>query len=196
MPLVIERHRLGGTCVNVGCVPKKIMWNAALNSRHALHDAGGYGFDIAIGRQDWALLKRRRDDYIAAPATTSTSATSPSAGRSNCSAGMRDCSIGRSGAGQLISTLTAEQRGARHRRPADGAAAARRGARHHFRWLLRARARDRSSVAIVGAGYIAAELGGIFSALGAHTTMVMRHERILRHLDAMLGDGADADHAR
>ena len=26
---VIEPHRLGGTCVNVGCVPKKVMWNAA-----------------------------------------------------------------------------------------------------------------------------------------------------------------------
>ena len=29
--VVIEPGRLGGTCVNVGCVPKKIMWNAAGN---------------------------------------------------------------------------------------------------------------------------------------------------------------------
>ena len=36
--LLIERGRMGGTCVNVGCVPKKIMWNAA-NIRHAQHDA-------------------------------------------------------------------------------------------------------------------------------------------------------------
>src|SRR5579862_6870096 len=62
--LVIEKHRLGGTCVNVGCVPKKIMWNAALIG-HALRDAAGYGFDAALGMQDWALLKRRRDEYVA-----------------------------------------------------------------------------------------------------------------------------------
>ena len=26
---VVERHKLGGTCVNIGCVPKKVMWYAA-----------------------------------------------------------------------------------------------------------------------------------------------------------------------
>src|SRR3974390_697958 len=62
--LLIERHRLGGTCVNVGCGPKKIMWNAALIGP-ALHDAAGYGFDVALGRHDWALLKHRRDEYVA-----------------------------------------------------------------------------------------------------------------------------------
>ena len=44
---LIERGRLGGTCVNVGCVPKKIMWNAA-ELAHALHDAADYGF--VLGR--------------------------------------------------------------------------------------------------------------------------------------------------
>ncbi|HLZ99199.1 MAG TPA: FAD-dependent oxidoreductase, partial [Steroidobacteraceae bacterium] len=42
--LVIESHRLGGTCVNVGCVPKKVMWNAA-SIALSLADAGDYGFD-------------------------------------------------------------------------------------------------------------------------------------------------------
>ena len=41
--VLIERARLGGTCVNVGCVPKKIMWNAA-QLAHALQDAADYGF--------------------------------------------------------------------------------------------------------------------------------------------------------
>ncbi len=44
-------------------------------------------------------------------------------------------------------------------------------------------------VAVIGAGYIAAELSGIFHALGCRTTLVMRHERVLRHFDAMLGEG-------
>src|SRR5580704_10040504 len=60
---VIESHRLGGTCVNVGCVPKKIMWNAA-TIEHRLHDAMDYGFDVQIGEHDWALLKQKRDDYV------------------------------------------------------------------------------------------------------------------------------------
>ena len=41
---VIESGRLGGTCVNVGCVPKKVMWNAA-GIALALADAADYGFD-------------------------------------------------------------------------------------------------------------------------------------------------------
>ena len=53
---VIESHRLGGTCVNVGCIPKKIMWNAA-SLAEGLEDARGYGFhhwglavpDVAAG---------------------------------------------------------------------------------------------------------------------------------------------------
>jgi glutathione reductase (NADPH) len=43
-------------------------------------------------------------------------------------------------------------------------------------------------VAIVGAGYIAAELSGIFSALGSRTTVLLRHESLVRHFDAMLGE--------
>ena len=61
--LVFESHRLGGTCVNVGCVPKKVMWNAA-QLAHAAHDAHDYGFDLTLAGHDWALLKRKRDAYI------------------------------------------------------------------------------------------------------------------------------------
>jgi len=60
---VIESHRLGGTCVNVGCVPKKVMWNAA-SIALALGDAGDYGFDVKTGGSDWASLKAKRDAYI------------------------------------------------------------------------------------------------------------------------------------
>jgi len=70
--LLFERGRLGGTCVNAGCVPKKVMWNAA-QIRHALELAGDYGFDLDAragpgsgpGRVDWAALKRARDGYVA-----------------------------------------------------------------------------------------------------------------------------------
>ena len=61
---VIESHRLGGTCVNVGCVPKKVMWNAA-SIALALADAADYGFGVAAGGNDWAALKQKRDAYVA-----------------------------------------------------------------------------------------------------------------------------------
>src|ERR1700744_5970296 len=60
---VIEPHRLGGTCVNVGCVPKKVMWNAA-NLATGLHDAGDYGFNVASQGGDWGVLKSKRDAYV------------------------------------------------------------------------------------------------------------------------------------
>ena len=46
--ILMEPARLGGTCVNVGCVPKKIMWNAA-SLAEQLHDARDYGFDVGGG---------------------------------------------------------------------------------------------------------------------------------------------------
>ena len=61
---VIEHGRLGGTCVNVGCVPKKVMWYTSSHAHHFDH-AADYGFDVAVGGHDWSGLKRRRDDYVA-----------------------------------------------------------------------------------------------------------------------------------
>jgi glutathione reductase (NADPH) len=70
---VVERARLGGTCVNVGCVPKKIMFIGA-SMQHVLHrDARYYGFhqsgdktaSVGAGAAfDWRALKDRRDAYV------------------------------------------------------------------------------------------------------------------------------------
>jgi glutathione reductase (NADPH) len=45
--LVIEAKTIGGTCVNVGCVPKKVMWFAA-NAATQINNAQGFGFDIEV----------------------------------------------------------------------------------------------------------------------------------------------------
>ena len=60
---VIETGRLGGTCVNVGCVPKKVMWFAASQAHHFEH-AADYGFDVTVNGHDWAALKAGRDAYV------------------------------------------------------------------------------------------------------------------------------------
>ena len=64
---VIENKELGGTCVNVGCVPKKVMWYAA-GLAHGLQDAQDYGFNINLegegGKLNWEKLVMKRDNFI------------------------------------------------------------------------------------------------------------------------------------
>jgi glutathione reductase (NADPH) len=64
---VVERGRMGGTCVNVGCVPKKVMFNAA-EVADAISDAARYGFDVSAApagpKVQWDALKGLRDAYI------------------------------------------------------------------------------------------------------------------------------------
>ncbi len=60
---VIEAKRIGGTCVNVGCVPKKVMWFAA-NIAQAVNDATDYGFDLEQKSFNWAKLVEQREKYI------------------------------------------------------------------------------------------------------------------------------------
>ena len=60
---LIEKGQMGGTCVNVGCVPKKIMWSAA-SLHEAVTEARNYGFDTQLNGLDWAKLKDNRDTYI------------------------------------------------------------------------------------------------------------------------------------
>ena len=181
---LIEMHRLGGTCVNLGCVPKKVMWNAA-QIAETLHDAAGYGFDVSIGRHDWSALKQRRDAYVA---------------RLNHiyerNLAVREVQLLRGHARLLDahSLQVAERRlsaaaivlatGGRPLIPQVPGATLGVSSDGFFEMHERP-----ASVAVVGAGYIAAELSGIFHALGCATTLVMRHERILRHFDVMLGEG-------
>ncbi len=54
---------IGGTCVNVGCVPKKVMWYTA-NHADALHDLVEYGFNVPKGTFSWKTIKNSRDSYI------------------------------------------------------------------------------------------------------------------------------------
>lgn len=64
---VIEGSELGGTCVNVGCVPKKVMWYAAGLSQ-GLKDAQDYGFNVYLeedgGKLNWEKLVMKRENFI------------------------------------------------------------------------------------------------------------------------------------
>jgi glutathione reductase (NADPH) len=63
--LIIENRRIGGTCVNVGCVPKKVMYNLAnfIEESHLFKDYGVHGTDQL--KLNFAEFKAQRDAYVA-----------------------------------------------------------------------------------------------------------------------------------
>jgi glutathione reductase (NADPH) len=182
--LVAEPGRLGGTCVNVGCVPKKVMWNAA-QIAEAAHDAAGYGFDLVVNGHDWPALKRGRDDYVERlngiyARNLANRNVELARGHARFT-GPHEIAIGeRSVRGRHVVIATGGApcvpaiEGAVHGITSDG-----------FFALAQRPAR----VAIVGSGYVAVELAGVFNALGTRTTVVLRHESVLRDFDSMLALG-------
>lgn len=178
-----ESGRMGGTCVNVGCIPKKIMWNAAALA-HANHDSGDYGFDVSPGRLDLPQLVARREAYIArlnGIYEQNLAKRRVEVGRGHARlVGLGQVQVGeRTVAGKHIVIATGGQPqipplpGAELGLSSDG---------------FFAMQSLPVGVAIVGSGYIAVELAGILSALGTHVTLVLRQNQLLRQFDAMLGE--------
>ncbi|HKO50050.1 MAG TPA: glutathione-disulfide reductase [Polyangiaceae bacterium] len=180
---LVEAGELGGTCVNVGCVPKKVMWNAS-EIADALHSAAGYGFDIELRGHDFAGLRERREAYIERM-------------RGNYARNLaKDQVQVIRGRGRLLSSNQVQvgQRvlGAKHVLIATGSAptipdvpGAELGSSSDGFFALSALPK---SALIVGAGYIGVELAGVLRNLGCEVTLAMRGERPLRGFDAMLGD--------
>ncbi|NNC24356.1 glutathione-disulfide reductase [Salinisphaera sp. USBA-960] len=181
--LLVEPGRLGGTCVNVGCVPKKVMWHAADFAERAEH-AVDYGFDGERPAHDWGRLVANRRTYIerlngvyernlradgvehvagfgafVAPRTVRVSGVDYAANH------------------VLIAT------GGRAQRPSIAGAELGTDSDGFFEWQALP-----ASVAIAGSGYIACELAGVLAELGSHVTLLLRREHVLRDFDAMLGE--------
>ena len=182
--ILIESGPLGGTCVNLGCVPKKIMWNAAeLGS--ALHDARDYGFAVEAGDVDWALLKHKRDAYvhhlngIYAANLARHNGLELLRGRASFSGARTLTAAGRALAAPHIILATG---GRPLLPPIPGVAL---GITSDGFFELSARP---PRVAVVGSSYIGIELAGIFSGLGSATTLVLRGGRALSSFDPMLGE--------
>jgi glutathione reductase (NADPH) len=192
---VIERGPLGGTCVNVGCVPKKVMWFGA-SIAHTLKTAPGYGFSIDSAHFDWPSLKRARDAYVHGINDWYHTYLS-------------DSSIDEIvGTARFVDARTLEVGGRRYSADhiviAPGGTpsvpqteGAELGITSDGFFDLEDLPRR---VAVVGSGYIAVELAGMLSALGSDVTMLLRREHLLRNFDSMLrenlteemlGDGID-----
>lgn len=181
--LLVEKARLGGTCVNLGCVPKKVMWHAA---RHAvsLKQAGDYGFEFDFKNFDWGSLKKARDRYVRR--LTEIYARTLDKNRVEVRVGTASFvdpntvfSNGESFEAERILIAT----GGYPSIPKIPGAQL--GITSDDFFALESQP---ERVAIVGSGYVAVELAGVFNALGTEVTLIARKERLLRHFDEMLAE--------
>ncbi len=185
---LIESGALGGTCVNVGCVPKKIMWNAA-DLGGALEDAAGYGFDLKVAGHDWGYLKTHRDAYVhRLNALYAANLAKRKVELVHARGHLSDPHTVVAGARSLRAAHVLLATGGRPLVPPVPGAELGITSDGFFELTQRP-----ERVAVVGSSYIAVELAGIFAALKSRTSLVLRTESVLRSFEAMLGEAALAN---
>lgn len=186
---VVEVNQVGGTCVNVGCVPKKVMWFAA-NAAQTIKNSNGFGFDISINDFSWTKLKDGRENYIN--------------GINEWYDGYLE-KLGIDyfhGFGKLIDkntisvngeNLTADTvvlspggepsvpkiEGAKYGITSDG-----------FFELNELPKR----VAVVGGGYIGVELAGVLNSLGSEVSLFVRSQKLLNGFDELIQSSLENDY--
>lgn len=182
---LVEAHRMGGTCVNLGCVPKKIMYNAAI-LKDTWKDAGYYAFEnTGDWKPNWTELVRKREAYIQ---------------RLN---GIYETNLINDGvaifkgfASFISKNKIAIDKGttleAKHILIATGSHAIvpdipgkELGITSDGFFALRSLP---SKIGIIGSGYVGVELAGILYSLGSDVTLWCRREGVLSHFDPMISD--------
>lgn len=194
--MCVERDRLGGTCVNVGCVPKKVMWSAAHIADILKHDMHHYGF--SGGKEsnlDFAKLKKVRDDYV--------KRLNGIYANGFVNAGVTSVA----GDGTFVDAHTiqvTDKEGKKTKYTAEKILIAT-GGRPLFPpgegieehcissdGFFDVESLPKVAV-VVGAGYIAVELAGVLNSLGSEVHLVVRKGKALREFDPLVSDGLDAE---
>ena len=178
---VVEFDRLGGTCVNRGCVPKKVMWYGA-HIAHTLQDAAGYGFDVEKKGFNWNKLVTDREQYIARlngiyekNLEKENVEYLPGFGslvdKHTVKVGEKEYTAERiilaPGGTPVVPDIPGNELGI----TSDG-----------FFELKEMP----EKIAVVGAGYIAVELAGMMHSLGAKVSLIIRKEHFLREFDDLV----------
>lgn len=179
---LIEAKELGGTCVNVGCVPKKVMWHASQIAEAIHHYGPDYGFDVTVNRFDWAALVKNRSAYIDRIHTSYNNVL-----------GKNQVDVIK-GYARFVDTHTVEVNG--EKITADHILIATGGRPSHPNVPGAEYGIDSDGffeldalpkrTAVVGAGYIAVELAGVVNALGSETHLYVRKHAPLRNFDPLL----------
>ena len=176
---IAEDRYLGGTCVNVGCVPKKLFVYAAHFS-HDLHNAAGFGWRAENHEFDWSALIRNKNREI--------ERLNGVYGRLLDNAGVLQVN----GRASLVDPHTVSV--GKQCYTAERILIATGGwplvpdipGKEHAITSNEAFYLDElpASILIVGGGYIAVEFAGIFNGLGVDTTLVYRRDLFLRGFDS------------
>uniref|UniRef100_H2YR26 Glutathione reductase n=1 Tax=Ciona savignyi TaxID=51511 RepID=H2YR26_CIOSA len=189
--LLIEHGPLGGTCVNVGCVPKKVMFNAAMHAE-MLHDHKDYGFNVPAGTTfDWSVIKKKRDAYI----KRLNGIYAANLNKANVTTVLGHATF----TGEKNPTPIVEVGGEKYTAPHiliatggypvipsdDDIPGASNGITSDGFFELEDLPKK---TVVVGAGYIAVELAGILNALGSETRLVIRRHQALRAFDSMISE--------
>ena len=175
---VAEDHRVGGTCVIRGCVPKKLLTYAA-HFAQDFEDAAGYGWTVQRPEFSWPTLIAAKDREIARLEGIYRSLLAQS--------GVTAID----GRAQILDPHTVEVAGrrytARHLLVATGGWPTRPDFPGAELCITSNEAFELPElprrVLIVGGGYIAVEFAGIFRGLGATVTLVHRGDQVLRGFD-------------
>ena len=182
--ILFEGKEVGGTCVNVGCVPKKVMWYGAQVAETLHRYAGEYGFDVTINKFDFAKLKANRQAYI--------DRIHGSYERGFDSNGVeRVYEYAR-----FVDPHTVEVAGERYTAPhiliATGGHALYPNIPGSEYGITSDGFFELDEVpkrtAVIGAGYIAIEVAGVLNALGSDTHLFVRKDRPLRTFDKDIVD--------
>jgi glutathione reductase (NADPH) len=181
---LIEAKEIGGTCVNVGCVPKKIMWHAA-QIAEAIHRYGpDYGFDIKVNHFNWSTLVKNRGGYIERiHASYETGLDKNKVDVIQGFATFVDARTIEVGCERITADHILIAAGGRPSRPNIPGAAYGLDSDGFFALPELPR-----RTAVVGAGYIAVELAGVLHALGSRTHLFVRNHAPLRNFDPLLTD--------
>ena len=184
---IIEAKHLGGTCVNVGCVPKKVMFYGAQIAEAINHYAPDYGFDVDVKKFDFAKLVESRQAYISRIHTSYDNVLA----KNNVDV-IRGFAkfVNKNTLEVTFDDGSTEQVTADHILIATGgrpSIPAIKGAEYGI---------DSNGVfaltelpkrtAVVGAGYIAVELAGVLNSLGVETHLFVRKHAPLRNFDPMM----------
>ena len=182
--ILFEGKEVGGTCVNVGCVPKKVMWYGAQVAETLHRYAGEYGFDVTLNKFDFATLKANRQAYI--------DRIHGSYERGFDSNGVeRVYEYAR-----FVDPHTVEVAGERYTAPhiliATGGHALYPNIPGSEYGITSDGFFELDEVpkrtAVIGAGYIAVEVAGVLNALGSDTHLFVRKDRPLRTFDKDIVD--------
>ena len=180
---IIEANKTGGTCVNNGCVPKKVMWYAA-NIAHAVGDADAFGISAQRGQTDWKKLVAGReqyirnithywDDYVVKQGIDYIQGYARFVDRKTVEVNEQQYSaehiVIAVGSRPIVPSIPGAERGI----TSDG-----------FFQLDELPQR----VAVIGGGYIGVELSGVLKALGSHVSLVALESRVMERFDPMISE--------